>query len=142
MTDPGSGSTERRSRYRSLFYVLFVTVVLLVIVQYQARPETSPARATKPRTATTVDVEVRRLVAFDVCKDFVKRRLKSPSSAKFRNPLQDDGEVVITGSGTGPYTIVSTVDAENSFGAKPRSTFVCVVTLNGDTWNLDDLSIS
>ncbi len=89
-----------------------------------------------------MDPEVRRLVAFDTCKDFVKQRLKSPASAKFRNPLQDDGEVSITGSGNGPFTIVSTVDAENSFGAKPRSTFRCVVTLTGDTWHLDDLSIS
>lgn len=104
--------------------------------------DVSSGAAPKPKTATTVDAEVRRLVAFDMCKDFVKRRLKSPASAKFRNPLQDDGEVVITGSGNGPFTIVSTVDAENSFGAKPRSTFRCVVTLTGDTWHLDDLTIS
>lgn len=94
-----------------------------------------------PTTENQEKAEIRRLVAFDVCKDFVKRRLKSPSTAKFRNPHQDDGEVVITRSGNGPFTIQSTVDAENSFGAKPRSTFICIVTLNGDTWHLDALSI-
>ena len=133
--------------------VAVLAAAAMVIVDALDRDVSKPVAATisttlgvgtsrVPTTENQEKAEIRRLVAFDVCKDFVKRRLKAPSTAKFRNPLQDDGEVAITGSGNGPFTIRSTVDAENSFGAKPRSTFTCVVTLNGDTWNLDNLIIS
>lgn len=75
-----------------------------------------------------------------MCKDFVKDRLKSPSSAKFRNFYEDDGEVLVEGSGP-QFKVVSTVDSQNGFGAMLRSSFVCTVTDRGDTWHLDGLSI-
>jgi hypothetical protein len=34
------------------------------------------------------------------------------------------------------------VDAENSFGAKLRSSFVCTMTLSGGTWHLDNLDFN
>lgn len=70
--------------------------------------------------------------AFDVCREFVKDRLKAPGSASFRNYFDDDGEVRVTGSGDGPYTVRSTVDSENSFGAKIRTGFTCTVEHTGD----------
>jgi hypothetical protein len=82
--------------------------------------------------------------AFDVCTEFVKDRLKAPSTAKFRNYFEDDGEVVVTGSGdVGPYTVRSTVDAENSFGASLRMPFTCVVTHTPGTssWQLTSLDL-
>ena len=37
----------------------------------------------------------------------------------------------------------STVDSENGFGAKIRSSFVCTVThTGGDSWHLDDISLN
>lgn len=107
--------------------------------------KTAAPAAKTPTTESKAKVEAkakaRQVEAFDICKDFVKRRLKAPSTAKFRNPYQDDGEVVITGSDNGPFTVRSSVDSENAFGAKLRSNFTCVVTLNGDTWKLDNISI-
>jgi hypothetical protein len=79
--------------------------------------------------------------AFEICKEFVKDRLKSPSSAVFRNFYQDDGEVVVRGAGNGPYTVRSTVNSENSLGAMLRSSFICEDRLTRDTWHLEDLSI-
>lgn len=80
--------------------------------------------------------------AFDVCRDFVTRRLKSPGTAKFRNFHQDDGEVVVTGSGAGPYVVRSTVDSENGFGALIRSSFTCTVNhVGGENWRLADLDL-
>lgn len=82
-----------------------------------------------------------RLSAFDVCKDFVKDRLRSPGSAKFRNFFEDDGEVIVTGAGKGPYTVRSTVDSENGFGALIRTDFTCSVTnTSGDRWRLNSVS--
>jgi hypothetical protein len=79
--------------------------------------------------------------AFDVCTNFVKDRLKAPATAEFRNYYEEDGEVVVTGGPT-TYTVASTVDSENGFGAKIRSTFVCEVThVSGANWRLVDISI-
>lgn len=88
------------------------------------------------------DPEVTGAVAFEMCKDFVRERLRSPGSAVFRNYYEDDGEVLVIGSGKGPYTISSSVDSENGFGALLRTDFSCTVTNTvGDTWTLDDLTI-
>ena len=83
-------------------------------------------------------------LAFVMCKDFVKDRLKAPATATFRNFYDDDGEVSVTGSGDGPYRVVSTVDSENGFGAKIRSRFSCTVTHTpgGDNWRLDAISVN
>lgn len=82
-------------------------------------------------------------LAFEMCKTFVKRQLKAPSTATFRNFYDDDGEVSATGSGDGPYRIVSTVDSENGFGAKIRSRFSCTVShTGGDSWHLDAISVN
>lgn len=80
--------------------------------------------------------------AFDVCTQFVKDRLKSPGSAEFRNYFEDDGEVIVTGSGNGPYTVMSSVDSQNGFGAMIRTDFVCEVTnTGGENWRLVNLVV-
>lgn len=80
--------------------------------------------------------------AFDVCTNFVKDRLRAPSTAEFRNYFEDDGEVVVTG-GPDTYVVTSSVDSENGFGAMLRSTFVCQVEhVAGTRWMLVDLSIN
>lgn len=89
-----------------------------------------------------LDQDEMEFTAFEMCKDFVEDQLKSPGSATFRNFFEDDGEVQVSGSGRGPYEVVSSVDAENSFGAKPRIPFSCTVTnTEGDTWRLVDINL-
>lgn len=88
-----------------------------------------------------MDPEVQRFSAFEACKDLVSDRLKAPGSATFRNFFQDDGEVVVTDDGGGEFTVVSSVDAENSFGAELRTNFVCTVADAGDRWRLVDLQM-
>lgn len=63
-----------------------------------------------------------------VCQDFVKKRLKAPSTAEFV-----DLEV---SESAGDYTVAGNVDAQNSFGAQLRSAFTCVVHDDGDEWRL------
>jgi hypothetical protein len=89
------------------------------------------------------DAEADKLSAFNVCQDFVEDRLKAPGTASYPNFFEDDGEVVVTGSGDGPYTVRSHVDAENSFGAELRLPFTCEVRKgSGDNWRLIDLDLS
>lgn len=81
--------------------------------------------------------------AFEICKKFVKDRLKSPGSASFRNFFEDDGEVSVSGFGDGPYKVISTVDSENGFGALIRTDFVCEVKHTGDgNWRLLDIGMA
>lgn len=83
-----------------------------------------------------------RAVAFDVCKDFVKDRLKAPGSARFPDFFDDDDEVRVSSVGD-RYTVRSHVDAENSFGALLQTDFTCVVEDDGDdTMTLKDLTLS
>lgn len=64
-----------------------------------------------------------------LAEDVVKSKLKSPSSAKFPFSYADE-DVSITKSGN-TYTVKAWVEAENSFGAKPRSNFTVTMTKNG-----------
>ena len=74
---------------------------------------------------------------------FVKQELKAPGTATFRDPTANNGDTTFSNVGD-TYTVVSSVDAENSFGGKLRSAYTCVVTkLGGDQWqrvsvNLED----
>lgn len=64
--------------------------------------------------------------AESVCEGSVKQQLKAPSTASF------SGEEA-TGGPT-DYTVTGNVDAENSFGAKLRSTWTCSASHDGDNW--------
>lgn len=61
------------------------------------------------------------------CEGVVEQNLKSPTSASYSS-------VVTGGAGTqhGPWTVEGTVDADNSFGAKIRSSYVCTTKMDGD----------
>lgn len=63
--------------------------------------------------------------AKDACHGWVEDQLKAPSTADFH-----DDDV----SGDGPWTITGSVDAENSFGAKIRTSWTCDIRLDGDTY--------
>lgn len=148
---PAEQTQFKKSENRAKVGILFVALCLLGGCIYLGSQsggsdgsDDSPAASQDDGSdEPDVDQEVMEVSAFEVCKDFVKDRLKSPGSATFRNQFEDDGEVVVTGSGRGPYTIVSTVDSDNSFGASIRNTFTCTVTNTGDDmWSLKDINIA
>ena len=78
-------------------------------------------------------------VAQRMCKDSIKNKLKSPSSANFSNlwaiylGKMDNGDVrgVVSGS----------VEASNSFGAKTKQNIVCRFNWDGKTFNLVESEI-
>jgi hypothetical protein len=72
--------------------------------------------------------------AFVACKDFVRDRLKSPSSAEFGSI----NDATISDNGA-EWTVSGPVDAENSFGASLRMNYVCVIEADGDSWVLKSL---
>lgn len=66
-----------------------------------------------------------------ICRQMVEDRLKAPSTADFSD-LRYSGEYP-------RWTVFGTVDAENSFGAKLRMNWTCVVKLDGG-WKLESLT--
>jgi hypothetical protein len=73
-----------------------------------------------------------------MCAEFVKDRLKSPSTAKF-----DYRSETAVHHGNGQYTVTGAVDAQNAFGAMIRAQYICELHYNSSTdkWYLDDIWI-
>lgn len=63
--------------------------------------------------------------AESVCEDWVRDKLKAPATADF-----DNEEI----SGSGPWTITGTVDAQNGFGAQIRVDWSFDVRLDSDDY--------
>jgi len=56
------------------------------------------------------------------CEARVRERLRAPSTATFN----------LSATGSGTWTVIGTVDAENGFGAMIRSNVQCTVIIEGD----------
>jgi hypothetical protein len=80
------------------------------------------------------------------CENFVKDQLKAPSTADF--PGATAARVVRVSNESQGYQVASYVDAQNSFGAKIRSPYLCEVEWNGKesadrrNWQLINLVIN
>ena len=65
-----------------------------------------------------------------MCREFIKDRLKSPSTADF-----SDESPTETGKQT--WRVSGSVDSENGFGAMIRNDYVCTIRYAGDdNWRL------
>ncbi|MCO7643271.1 hypothetical protein NJI34_41645 [Pseudomonas sp. S 311-6] len=78
--------------------------------------------------------------AFVMSQGFVKDKLKSPSSAEF--PMITDG-VKVSKTGKCAFNVSAYVDAQNSFGAMLRQTYVADLeyTPESDSWRLINLTM-
>jgi hypothetical protein len=68
--------------------------------------------------------------AYAMAQVFIKKQLKTPASADFP-PVSDEG-VKILKVGAAKYRVSGYVDAQNSFGAKLRKTWMCELEYVGD----------
>lgn len=80
---------------------------------------------------------------FDACvmsQVFIKRQLKSPSTADF--PACNDSDTVVSREG-GNWKVISYVDAQNAFGAMLRADYSTLMTYNASTdrWTLTDFAL-
>jgi len=77
--------------------------------------------------------------AFYISQQFVTKKLKAPSTAKF--PWRSESTVKDLGNNR--YEVISYVDAQNSFGAMLRMHYKCTVEyVSGDNWKLISLEIN
>ncbi|WP_177344932.1 zinc ribbon domain-containing protein [Pseudomonas sp. PA15(2017)] len=94
---------------------------------------------TKPPAASRSDCS--DTLAHVMATNFVKRQLKSPTSAKF--PYTSDRDVSITKISDCRYQIHSYVDSQNGFGAMIRSRFSVIMDglPDGKSWRAEQLVI-
>lgn len=101
-------------------------VLLALVIVFQFMNNTPEAQRERAEREAPVLAEM-------ACEKAVKAQLKSPSSAKFSSTSA-------SGSGTN-YTVTGAVDAENSFGATIRNTFVCEVVVENGRASVTDLAV-
>jgi hypothetical protein len=78
--------------------------------------------------------------AFVMSQNFVKRALKSPSTAKFPNITSDGASAQNLGGCR--HQVNAYVDAQNSFGAMTRTRYRIEMQYNSDnTWSASNLRI-
>ena len=77
-------------------------------------------------------------VAFYMSQQFVKDELKAPSTADFPSY----NESFVSDLGGGKFSVSAYVDSQNSFGAKLRNHYTCVLkSEGGDRWRKESLDI-
>ena len=106
------------------YHWLGIAIVLLYLVA-RLSPET-------PTDLTTSNGSM----AYVMCEDRVKEYLKAPSTAEFSGVM----ETQIVAQGNRKYAVIGWVDAENSFGTKLRTKYICKVTDEGNgQWQFEPL---
>lgn len=108
---------------------------LVLLVGYAAcrGPEEKPQsdRVEEPSDSSNT------LGAWTYMKEFVRQRLKSPSTAEF--PF--GGHRDVTALGNRRYLVDSYVDSQNSFGATLRTKFRGVIRETPGGWELESLAV-
>lgn len=75
--------------------------------------------------------------AYVMAKQFIRERLKAPGSAEFPSQVWNEGEVHKSKLENGGYRVSAWVEAQNSFGAKLRTNWVCELKReSGDSWRV------
>jgi hypothetical protein len=97
-------------------------------------PQKSPA--SRPDGAASERIALRYM------QDFVRDRLKAPSTAEFPGGMFDNFSGHVTSEDRGTYRIASYVDSQNSFGAMLRTHYSGRIRIepNGE-WTLLELDL-
>jgi hypothetical protein len=111
-----------------------VGVLLLIILANLPGGNSSPSASSLESTYGSSEG------ALSVCEDFVKDRLKAPSTAKFGIEGTVQSAVIVLDSGR--FVVRGYYDAENSFSAMLRSHYTCKVKhTSGRSYSLQDLEL-
>jgi len=105
------------------------TFVLIMVVVIRNKPT--------PEQQSASNAQRDGYTAAFTCQGAVRDRLKAPATAEFQAPRNAE----IKRYDSGNYEIVSYVDAQNSFGAKLRSPYTCVVAPSGAGFQVLELKI-
>lgn len=147
---PGKTLARRRRDFNPDDYLVYAGIAILLgavvfvaaMIHFSRDP--SPAPPTPPAALATdapppASSDDAKVAAWVAAEQFVKARLKSPSTASFGSPFGDwqDPRAQTQDMGDGSYQCAGWVDAQNSFGALIRSQFICVVRPQAGSYTCD-----
>lgn len=92
-----------------------------------------------PQSSNTIDNSTYKQLSYNYAREYVKNRLKSPSSATFPSLFNRQGHITkVTNT---EYRINSWVESQNSFGAKIKTRFTCQINIKNGVVSLTYLKI-
>lgn len=115
---------------KGLKITMYVVIALFVLIV--AAPAAYNAIFPDPAEAHRAEKEQEKKDAYVYAREIVKEQLKVPSSAEFQKAY----EVNITEVGDSKYSFSFWLEAENSFGAKVRTTYNCTMQRKDGKWHL------
>jgi hypothetical protein len=118
---PPPSAPAKSSGKRVLLLVL--AIVAVIVIGGIAAGSSDSSGPSGPRSKSTAEITSDFQ---DVCRDFVKRQLKAPATAKFSSERTTGP--ALAANGLGEATVTGMVDSENGFSALLRSSYTCVIT--------------
>jgi len=114
--------------------IFSIIILIIVYIIYNMGNDTS-----SNNSPTTSASSYNNFLAYSYAEDFVKKQLKSPSTAKFPGIIEKNKQSVNLGGGT--FKIDSWVDSQNSFGAMIRTNFSCIIVFKDGSVSCKQLKI-
>jgi hypothetical protein len=141
-----AAALKKKARRNGIENGVAVIVLIGAIVALVNAPDNNAANAaqnneTAEAAPATPDwkTEDHSSMAYLMAEEFIKKRLKAPSTAEFQS-IWDGRKNTITRGDHQRYSIDSYVDAENSYGASIRRRFRATVKQVGkNNWQLVSL---
>lgn len=126
---------EEQQKINKIASVIVLGIALFIVFKFFAGSSSETNVAQSPE----ISVQPSKVEVYAMSKEFVKKQLKSPSTAKF--PTYSDD--FVTDMGENKFLVASYVDAENSFGAKVRTRYSCILQYIEETgkWQLEDIKL-
>ena len=107
------------------------------VKEIAAQKQQQLADASKEKEQNEKIASDKGIDAFVMSQEFLKKKLKAPATAKF--PDYENKSVQYLGDSI--YTVVSYVDAQNTYGALLRSGYHCSLKYEGENWQLITVSL-
>lgn len=130
---PGTGLAKKEiSDSQMAGGCLVIVAGFVVLLFIGALGVDNPGSSSSSRSSRSDD-----FTAHHYCQEFVTRRLRAPSTAKFSSYRN----TVVSKSGYNSWTVRGYVDAQNAFGAQIRQQYTCDISISGSSAKLENLFI-
>lgn len=131
ITKPTEWPIKRKEMIKGITFLMAICLVgACWATPAKKTDDSNTEKAARPMTELNAE-------AYSASEDFVKQKLKAPATADFPG---SDGRVTYLGDST--FSIVSYVDAQNSFGANIRSNYTAKVRYTSrDTWRAIEVKL-
>lgn len=134
MNNNNTSTNKKGNKGRSTL-PLFISFVYVIIIGFCFMKDFEESKTDQSNSPKCSDTD--KIYAYNCAINFVKKELKSPSSAIFPNSQQKVYDTQCSSDNT--YKIVSSVESTNSFGAMITTNFSCTISFNEDKVRCEDL---